>query len=61
MQAPSVAAAICDIPKLCAIIRANTTKNADTIAVIPEARPSRPSVKFTAFTVPIITISIRGI
>ena len=35
-------------------------KNPDTITVIPDANPSNPSVKFTAFTVPSITNTITG-
>ena len=36
-------------------------KKHDTIKVTPDARPSSPSVKLTAFTVPIMNIIINGI
>ena len=40
---------------------ANSTKKHDTIKVTPDASPSSPSVKFTAFTVPIMNIIINRI
>ena len=39
---------------------ANIIKNIETINVTPDANPSKPSVKLTAFTVPIITNIIIG-
>ena len=39
---------------------ATTVKNTATSTVTEEARPSRPSVKFTPFTVPMTTIYRKG-
>ena len=42
------------------ITTATTVKKVATNNVTPDARPSRPSVKFTPFTVPNITKNING-
>ena len=57
---PIVAAANVATATSLATNKANATKKVDTTAVIPEASPSRPSVKFTALTVPIIMNIIIG-
>ena len=59
-QAPAVAAASIATSEF-DIDTANSTKKHDTIKVTPDASPSSPSVKFTAFTVPIMNIIINGI
>ena len=41
------------------IPRAAMAKKVATITVTPDARPSRPSVKFTPLTVPRTTINIK--
>ena len=61
IQAPRVAAANWLISTFCTTIKANIVKNNATIAVIPDASPSSPSVRLTAFTVPRTTIIINGI
>ena len=58
-SAPTTAQVIGSIPLFVPI--ATTVKNVATSTVTLEARPSRPSVKFTPFTVPITTMNISGI
>ena len=42
-------------------LSAAIVKNVATITVTPDARPSKPSVKFTPFTVPSTTIKTKMI
>jgi len=58
IKAPTTAQVIGSIPLFVAI--AMTEKNVATIIVTEEASPSRPSVKFTPFTVPITTKNNSG-
>ena len=58
-SAPTTAQVIGSIPLLVPI--ATTVKNVATSTVTLDARPSRPSVKFTPLTVPITTKNINGI
>ena len=55
-----VAIYISDDNKVGAIVECSV-KNVATNTVTLDARPSNPSVKFTPFTVPMITININGI
>ena len=58
-SAPTTAQVIGSTPLFVPI--ATTVKNVATSTVTLEARPSRPSVKFVPFTVPITAINISGI
>ena len=57
-SAPTTAHVIGEMPLLVPI--ATTVKNVATSTVTLEARPSRPSVKFTPFTVPITAMNMTG-
>ena len=59
IRLPTTAHVIGSIPDFIPI--ETTEKNTATIKVTLEARPSRPSVKFTPFTVPITAKNSTGI